>query len=314
MRSFLLALAVFTLMVTGIVMSHTDAQAMAAENTLAAQILPAPTGDADAGHAPRVTPQPVAATQPDAKPPGEPQIKFDPKADLLSLHYDHAPDKDDGHSAAADRTMLESIYGADWLAEHVIAVSGAYGTNKKTFNKKSDAVMDAVWKSRGGWVALDADWATGETAVYDRWVKTLQAGGDVYVKEGGQSDITTAVCKRIVANFPDVVIKQRIHVVQHSNWNEDNTTPAALAYTKEHTHYVRIKDANRYLNKKGGDKAFEQAALAHPMFGESWKAAFAYYSPNQRLDFSDTGELMHILALGELDLDAFRTRFLTPKE
>ena len=27
---------------------------------------------------------------------------FDSKSDLLSLHYDHAPDKDDGHSAAAD--------------------------------------------------------------------------------------------------------------------------------------------------------------------------------------------------------------------
>ena len=34
---------------------------------------------------------------------------FNSKTDLISLHYDHAPDKDDGQSAAADRTVLESV-------------------------------------------------------------------------------------------------------------------------------------------------------------------------------------------------------------
>src|SRR4030065_475459 len=63
---------------------------------------------------------------------------FNPAKDVLSLHYDHAPDRDDGHSAAADRTVLESIYGKKWIAEHVIAVSGAYGKNGKDFNQNSD--------------------------------------------------------------------------------------------------------------------------------------------------------------------------------
>ncbi len=78
---------------------------------------------------------------------------FDPRKDLLSLHYDHAPDKDDGHSAAADRTILESLYGREWVKKHVVAVSGAYGKNAKTFNPKSDAVMDAAWNDCGGWLA-----------------------------------------------------------------------------------------------------------------------------------------------------------------
>ena len=35
-----------------------------------------------------------------------------------------------------------------------------------------------------------------------------------------------------------------------------------------------------------------------------------YYDPNHRLDFSDTGELLHILGLGEMGIDGFRERFL----
>jgi len=114
----------------------------------------------------------------------------------------------------------------------------------------------------------------------------------------------------IRAEHPDIETTRRIIVVQHSNWNENQTTDEDLAYIKQRTRYVRIKDANRYLNDKGGDDAFEQAALAHPTFGESWKAAFEYYNPDHRLDFSDTGELMHILGLGELNIDEFRENFL----
>lgn len=46
------------------------------------------------------------------------------------------------------------------------------------------------------------------------------------------------------------------------------------------------------------------------MFGTVWEAAFTYYKPEHRLDFSDTGELMHILGLGEIGIDDFRGRFL----
>lgn len=76
---------------------------------------------------------------------------------------------------------------------------------------------------------------------------------------------------------------------------------------------VRIKDANRYLNRKGGDKVFEKVATEHPVFGATWKTAFDYYSPRQRLDFSDTGELMFILGLSELNIQEFRIRFLEGK-
>ena len=235
---------------------------------------------------------------------------FDAKKDLLSLHYDHAPDKDDGHSAAADRTILESLYSRAWIKRHVVPVSGAYGKNAKGFNAKSDAVMDAAWNDCGGWLAANTNREGVLAELAARWGAALKAGGDVWIKEGGQSDLTADVLKRINVKMPDLDTAARIHLVQHSNWNEEQTTDSALAYAKRHVHYIRIRDANAYLNVKGGNKVFEEAALRHPVFGPVWKAAFAYYSPGQRLDFSDTGELMHILGLGEIGIEGFRKRFL----
>jgi len=241
---------------------------------------------------------------------GDRTRKFNSEKDLLSLHYDHAPDKDDGQSAAADRTLLESLYGREWITNHVLAVSGAYGKNAESFNIKSDAVMDAAWNDCGGWLARHANREEVIEAIASSWGATLEAGGDVWVKEGGQSDLTADVIRRIKVRTPDFDTTVRIHVIQHSSWNENQTTDSALTYTKKQTHYLKIRDANAYLNVKGGNTAFEKAAVAHPVFGPVWMAAFVYYDPKDRLDFSDTGELMHILGLGEIGIDGFRKRFL----
>ena len=240
----------------------------------------------------------------------EDQPSFSPERDLLSLHYDHAPDKDDGHSAVADRCILETEFGCDWIKDHVVAVSGAYGKNAPRFNDKSDAVMDATWHDCGGWIDAHADHDQAVKQLVERWRNCLQNGGDVWVKEGGQSDITADVVRVIRAELRDMDTTKRIHVVQHSDWNENQTTDAALDYTKTHTDYIRIKDANAYLNVQGGDRAFETAALEHPKFGPAWQAAFEYYSPRERLDFSDTGELMHILGHGEFGIVEFKERYL----
>jgi len=237
---------------------------------------------------------------------------FNSKTDVISLHYDHAPDKDDGQSAAADRTVLESKFGKKWIEKHIVAVSGAYGTNKRGFNPKSDAVMRAAWDDCGGWIAAHDDWDAAVAKLVKRWTATIEAGGSVWAKEGGQSDLTADAVREIKKQMPEVATAERIHVVQHSKWNEGTTTKADLAYAKANTDYIKISDANRYLNQKGGNAVFEKAAVGHPVFGKVWQAAFEYYNPKQRLDFSDTGELLHILGLGELGVDDFRKRFLSP--
>lgn len=237
-------------------------------------------------------------------------MEFSPEKDLLSLHYDHAPDRDDGHSAAADRTMLESLFGSQWIESHVLPVSGAYGKNAGKFNARSDAVMDEVWNGCGGWLAAHEDRDRAVDELTERWIAVLMEDGKIWVKEGGQSDITADVVKRIKSQAPSLDTARRINVVQHSQWNEDQTTDAALAYAMEHTRYIKIRDANAYLNIKGGDEAFVKAAKEHAVFGNAWRTAFEYYNPRNRLDFSDTGELMYILGLGEIGVEEFGQRFL----
>ena len=236
-------------------------------------------------------------------------IGFDSDRDLISLHYDHAPDKDDGQSAAADRSMLQTLMSQSWIEHHTVAVSGTYGLNKDSFNKQSDRVMDAVWGDTG-WIAANDNWRPAVEALTNKWLKTINNGGNIWVKEGGQSDITADVIKRIVQTDSDIKTRDRIFVVQHSDWNEDQTTPQALAYVRNMATYIRIDDANKYLNIKGGDPAFVSVALAHPNYGKYWKAAFEYYPPTERLDFSDTGELLHILKQGPLSVSDFKQRFL----
>ena len=165
----------------------------------------------------------------------------------------------------------------------------------------------------GGWLAAHRDRAAAVANLVQRWGRTLDAGGDVWVKEGGQSDVTAAVVAEIERSRPRLDGRRRIHVVQHSDWNEGQTTPAALHFTRTHTDYIRIRDANAYLRLPGGDSAFAAAARAHPAFGSFWRAAFAYYDPGTMIDFSDTGELMHLLGLGEIDINGFRQRFLEPR-
>lgn len=236
--------------------------------------------------------------------------RFHPRRDLISLHYDHAPDRDDGHSAAADRTALETLFGRAWLKQHVVAVSGAYGQNRKHFRPASDAVMDAAFNDAGGWIAADDDWHAALGRLAEAWTSALRRGGDVWVKEGGQSDLTAAVVRQIKRAMPQIDTLERIHVVQHSDWNENQTTPEALRYVKSNADYIRIADANAYLNRKGGDADFVSAARQHDVFGPAWQAAFAYYDPAVRLDFSDTGELLHIVGVGRIGIDRFAQRFL----
>jgi len=58
-----------------------------------------------------------------------------------------------------------------------------------------------------------------------------------------------------------------------------------------------------------------RAAQGQAVFGKAWRAAFGCYDPNDpnapkiHVDFSDTGELMRILVLGEMDVEGFGKRY-----
>ncbi len=237
---------------------------------------------------------------------------FNADSDVISLHYDHADDKDDGHSAAADRSLLQTMFSKKWIEKHAIPVSGAYGTNRDIFVSDSDRVMEATWNDCGGWLSAHNDWNSVVDELAKRWSSALNSGGDVWIKEGGQSDLTAQVVRKIKRQHPALQTTKRIHLIQHSRWNENKTTERDLNYVKANTHYIKIPDANRYLRVDGGDANFVAAAINHSEYGKFWRAAFEYYDPKTRLDFSDTGELLHILGIGEKGIEAFQKKYLQP--
>ncbi|MEM7338632.1 MAG: hypothetical protein AAF467_08295 [Actinomycetota bacterium] len=218
--------------------------------------------------------------------------------DLISLHYDHAPDRDDGHATVAGREVASAVGFTPWV------IGGAYGAdNARTYNSASERVMDATWGANG-WVNAHADWNGAVRRTADRWQRTLDACGDIWIAEGGQSDLSADVVRELTRRMPGLDTTARIHLVQHSDWNEEKALDADLAYVKANTDYIRIPDGNRGGNGTAdlNDERYSGPFLDAARQGDhaaGWAAAFDYYDPERaRLDFSDTVELLHILGIG----------------
>jgi hypothetical protein len=237
-----------------------------------------------------------------ALPAGAP---FDPSVDVLSIHLDYFH-RDDGHAAVAAREL------ATWfgLAPHVVG-----GTAARDFDgyiHPFASVMDTTWGD--AWFDARTNRERSLAATTDRWLSAIDAGGRVWVAEGGVSDFTAEVLRAIEASRPDVDTETLVHVVQHSMSNEEGAVPANLQYVTANTTYLRIDDGNQANGSADLNQASEQftAAAMAGRHGPSWAAAFDYL-PAGELDFSDTVEVLHILGITVdvvADPDDFAVSFL----
>ncbi|MGA9658534.1 MAG: hypothetical protein WBQ60_05500 [Asticcacaulis sp.] len=197
---------------------------------------------------------------------------FNPSKDILIANFDSKTDPDDLHSIAALGTLL-----ADKRLHCVnyIAVAGAYGI------QSGDYIKDpALFNLAFGDNWADADGTARPQAVItvaDRAMAVLDKGGDIWIQEAGQSDVSAAVIRRIQAQRPKTDTQKRIHIVQHSNWNEDQTSPEDLAFVRANTNYNKIADGNATGNGTPGfntaDGADWAALLARPVTGAIWAQA-----------------------------------------
>jgi len=211
--------------------------------------------------------------------------------DLISLHYDHAPDRDDGHAAAAAYSIVQT------MGISPLVVGGAVGDgNQNRFVNASVGLMNTIWGG-GSWLNAKNNFNGSVVAAGNRWRAVLANGGNIFVAEGGQSDFTAAVHRWVRArtNLP----RNRVVVVQHSLWNEQQSNQGDLNYVRNNTVYRRIADGNGAnstadLNMRSSN--FVNRARSS-QFGRQWNAAFSYLNPNTKLDFSDTVELLHILRI-----------------
>jgi hypothetical protein len=275
----------------------------------------------------------VSVLQPAAQPadcdaPDPTQIgKFEVESDLFLAHFDLKTDVDDLHSVAAVATMLADPCLSE-VQHH--AVAGAYGKQGGPYvpaNELFEAAFGEHWSDAHN----DFDQALREVKARVR--TALDAGGEIWIAEGGQSDFTAALLRAVRDERPDIDTRQRVHVVQHSDWNEESTTAEDLRYVKEHAAYHKIPDGNAGGNGTPKLRASEpvdwQSHVQAPALAEIWRLAIeianTYNGTENRytnsaiadggLDFSDTVETCWIFGHdGLTDAKAFFQEFGAPSE
>lgn len=176
------------------------------------------------------------------------QSLYDPKKDLLSLHYDMLFDADDIQAVVAAKMMLR-YYDIDAMvvagtkshkqriwnpvngdtglpsATTVLNVAFPSGTCSKQFSKGDCGLV-----SEKGWVNAGDHWNLDENApvvsdVAAIWKKTLDADGKIFIAEGGMGDFTVDVANWLVDKMGvnRRVVKDNVISVQHSNWNMEQS-------------------------------------------------------------------------------------------
>ena len=230
---------------------------------------------------------------------------FEIGKDLLLCNYDGKPDEDDLLAVAGLATMLSDsrFSGVDF---HCTA--GAYGTQNSTFLDEPD-LFDIAFGS-SNWANADDNWDNAVTIAASKGIAALNDGGDIWIAEAGQSDFSADVVRTIKSELSSIDTESRIHIVQHSTWNTNNTSDDDLAYVQANTDYHKIADGNDSGNGTPGLRTYDgdqwERILADPQVSDVWEEALAAanrwfgtdwdnaHIEDGGFDFSDTVEAMWI--------------------
>ena len=248
--------------------------------------------------------------------------RFDLEKDLLLAQFDCKTDVDDLHSVAALATLLGH---PDYRSVKAYAVAGAYGTQEGLY-VPPNALFEAAFPGR--WSDAHSDFGRALLEVYAVVTETLDSGGDVWIAEAGQSDFSAVLVREILQRRPAINTRSRIHLVQHSDWNEEVTSAGSLDYVKQFSDYHKIPDGNATGNGTPGFRSDEiikwEDLISDPNLLYVWKLAIdlanQYNGDNGRylntsvaaggLDFSDVSETCWILGLADIvDAKDFFDRF-----
>lgn len=247
---------------------------------------------------------------------------FNTERDLLIANYDSKPDVDDLMAVAAFGTMLKDERFSE---VQFIATAGAYGTQDGTFIE-ADQLFNLSFGDN--WVNAHANKEEALAVLLEKAQATLTSGGDIWIAEAGQSDISAELLRRIRELPPKFDTKQRIHLVQHSFWNESVTSEEALKMVRNYTDYTKIPDGNGSNNGTPNFRTEEGSwwpkVLEHPKVGNIWLVAQMLSEENNIVagynneaveaggfDFSDTVEICWIFGFNAInDVDDFFKEFL----
>ena len=247
--------------------------------------------------------------------------------DLFLAQFDCKTDVDDIYSVAAVATMLADPRFKD---VHYHAVAGAYGIQEGLYVPAGD-----VFKAAFGnhWSDAHSNHKKALDEVTLIVIETLEKNGDIWIADAGQSDFTSALILNIREALSQIHTTKRIHVVQHSDWNENNTSPENLAYVKANSDYHKIPDGNVTGNGSPGFKTDEiinlQKYITNPKLIRIWDLAIEtastyngkdnrYKNPaiaNGGMDFSDASETCWIFGFNYLkDTKQYFAEFSTSSD
>jgi len=172
--------------------------------------------------------------------------RFDRDKDLYLAHFDVKTDVDDVHSVAGVATMLAD---PRFSKVRYHAVAGTYGIQEGLY-VPAEEVFDLAFGEH--WSDAHGDFDKALEEVRSLSIETLNDGGSIWIADAGQSDFSAAVIRNIQELIPESTVKDRVHVVQHSDWNENVTTAEDLAFVKESASYQKIPDGNALGNGSPG--------------------------------------------------------------
>jgi len=239
--------------------------------------------------------------------------EFNITKDLLLLHYDCKTDVDDLHSIAAAGSLIR-LENFSMLNFH--AVAGTYGIQEGLYVPGESLFESAFGEN---WSDAHNDYEKAIDEVLLKSQKTLNDGGKIWIAEAGQSDFSADLIIRIIEEIPWLDTRDRIKVVQHSDWNESVTDSTKLSYVSVNADYKKIPDGNAIENGTPGFNSKEkfdwQSKLEMEELKKIWKLAIELANEyngkenrylNQTIkkggfDFSDFSEVHYILNLENVD-------------
>lgn len=238
--------------------------------------------------------------------------RFDRDQDLFLAHFDVKTDVDDVHSVAGVATMLAD---PRFSKVRYHAVAGTYGIQEGLYvpaERVFDLAFGEHWSDAHG----DFEKALGEVSSIT--IDTLSDGGSIWIADAGQSDFSAALIRKIHELIPESTVKDRVHIVQHADWNEEVTTAEDLAFVKESANYQKIPDGNAVGNGSPGFRSKTavnwQEYVSDVRLTETWTVAVEiankYNGADGRylneaiqaggLDFSDVTETTWIFGFSDL--------------
>ena len=237
---------------------------------------------------------------------------FNIEKDLLLVQFDCKTDVDDLHSVAAFITLMSD---PDFKKVNFHAVAGTYGIQEGLYVPPNDLFRLTFGDN---WTDAHENLKSAVEQVKGLAKATLANKGDIWIADAGQSDFSAALVKALQADLPELNISQRIHIVQHSDWNEEVTSPGSLDFVKKNTAYHKIPDGNAVGNGTPGFRSPDYTnwkdKITDPKLVEIWQLAIdlgnKYNGKEGRynneaiaaggLDFSDLSEVCWILGLEDI--------------